>query len=573
MEFRWRARSIAILLICWPALAGADAIVVTRAMFASTIAELYVEEDRLLLELEIGPDDLEAFRNILPDEPYRALGHGANPLAERLETFFGHDLVIRADDGPALVGRILEIAPRQRIRRDEISGAPLPPAGDAEPEHAIFARIEYPMTRRPRRLTLFGPRGPAPASVGFVVYHRGIALNDFRFLSPVQALTLDWTDPWYSAFDGRSLRRSYYAPMSGFLYVEPYEVRKEIVLRPMDLQHWVDLGLDGRETIPVELQPELKRRVAEFLREHQPVRIDGRAIEPELARVNFLERTLRSSRVIEPPEELEIHGAILGVIFVYPIDGLPERAVMDWDLWNDRIEEIPAVSVDQAGPLPVVLTPDWPQLEWINFLTDPELPTLTVLRVPPGALRTQAWRLRWLVGGVALVAVVAWARGRRKRGRVVALGLALAAAALCFGWGAGARLSEERSREIVGGLLHNVYRAFDFREEERIYDVLEQSVAGDLLARIYLETRRGLEVANQGGARARVKEIEIVELQATPGPGDGFTAMARWNVGGSVGHWGHVHQRRNQYRAALEIASEEGRWKLVGLDVLDEERI
>ena len=71
--------------------------------------------------------------------------------------------------------------------------------------------------------------------------------------------------------------------MNGFLYVEPYEVRKEIILRPKDLMHWLPLDLEGRETIPVAMQAELKRTVAEFLRERHPVRIDGRAVPPDPA--------------------------------------------------------------------------------------------------------------------------------------------------------------------------------------------------------------------------------------------------------------------------------------------------
>ena len=42
-----------------------------------------------------------------------------------------------------------------------------------------------------------------------------------------------------------------------------------------------------------------------------------------------------------------------------------------------------------------------------------------------------------------------------------------------------ARMTDERADEIVAGLLHNIYRAFDFRGEERIYDVLDRSVGGD----------------------------------------------------------------------------------------------
>ena len=360
-------------------------------------------------------------------------------------------------------------------------------------------------------------------------------------------------------------------------YVEPYEVRKEIIVRPLDLQHWIDLGLAGRQTIPVEMQPELERKVAEFLRGRQAVLIDGRAVEPELARVNFLERTLRTSRVIDPPLELDVYSAILGVIFVYPTDGLPEQVTMDWDLWNERIQRVPVAAVDQAGGLPSLLEPDWRVLEWRNFLKNPELPTLKVLAPPPHPLARWMLRLRWLLLAGALVAVVACAR-RVRRGElapaaVVAASLAVVLTAGCFWWSRSAQLSDARAEEIVSALLHNVYRAFDFRSEEQIYDVLARSAKGELLAQIYLETRRSLELANQGGARAKVKQVEMIDVAAEPAPEGGFIAMASWSVAGSVGHWGHVHERKNRYRAELAVEPVDGSWKLVGLEVLQEERL
>ena len=84
--------------------------------------------------------------------------------------------------------------------------------------------------------------------------------------------------------------------------------------------------------------------------------IDGHRIAPELARIHFLERTLRTSRVIDPPEPIDVQAAVLGAIFVYPTDGLPERVTLDWDLWHDRLGRIPAATVDQAGPFPTFLT-------------------------------------------------------------------------------------------------------------------------------------------------------------------------------------------------------------------------
>jgi len=539
-------------------------------MLASTIAELFVEEGRIYLELEIGLSDLEAFHNLLPDEIYEKLGNPPLPLRERLPRFFREDLAIAGDDGEPLPGRILDIRPRPRVRRDEITGEPFPPSQDEE--LVIFARLEYALSGEPSTLTFLGPRGGSRASIGFVAYHHGIPVNDFRYMGPVQTLELDWQDPWYTRFGNRNLRRTYFAPMCGFIYVEPYEVRKEIIVRPRDLQGWIDLGLADRKTIPVELQADLKRKVAEFLRHHHPVQIDGRAIEPELARINFLERTLRTSRIVDPPVELDVYSAILGIIFVYPTDGLPERVTMDWDLWSPRIQKIPASAVDQAGPLPTILEPDFRVLEWRNFLKNPVLPTLAVLAPPPSALARWMLTARWIVLAIAAVALAQWVKSRQQwRGFVAAV--ALVATAGTFWMSRGSGLTDARAHEVVSGLLHNVYRAFDFRQEDQIYDVLAKTVQGELLEQIYLETRRGLELASQGGARVKVKEITLVELAAEPTDGGGFIATATWNAAGSVGHWGHVHQRQNQYQAELHIQPIAGVWKLMGMEILQEERL
>jgi hypothetical protein len=552
------SRPLLLLVLLVPWHAHADALVRSQAMKSSTIAEFFIDEERVRVDLEIGLGDIEAFANLLPDDVYARLSKPPLPWAERLARFFRTDLAIRAEDGPPLSGRVLEIGPRQRVERDEISGEPL---GEAE-EIALFARLEYPLERRPESLTLAGGSG---ASIGFVAYHEGIPVNDFRYLAGSQTLELDWEDPWYSRFSSRSLRRQYFAPMSGFLYIEPYEVRKEIVVRARDLQAWVDLGLADRDTIPVEIQAELKRRAAAFLREHQPVTIDERSPEPELARINFLERSLRTSRVIDPPEELDANSAILGVIFVYPLlEPLPQRVHMDWDLWSDRIQQIPAAAVDQAGPLPTLLEPDFRVLEWQNFLRFPELPTLQELAPPPGRLSRILRGLRWPLLLIGFALLLRWRR---------AAALTLIATGAAFWLSRSAVVSQDGAAEIVSGLLDNVYRAFDFREEEQIYDVLSRSVDGELLTRTYLETRRGLELTNQGGARAKVKTIEVVALEAEPAEAGSFRARATWNVAGSVGHWGHVHERANRYRADLRVAPVDGEWKLVELEILEEERI
>lgn len=259
-------------------------------------------------------------------------------------------------------------------------------------------------------------------------------------------------------------------------------------------------------------------------------------------------------------------------------DGLPQSVTMEWDLFNDRIQLVPAAAVDQAGPLPTLLDPDFNVLEWQNFLKNPTLPTLTSLSPPSAPLDRWAALLRWplLVGVVVLIA---WWLGGALRGsggmrrRAVLTGVALVAAASSFWLGGGANLSHDVTSRVVSGLLHNIYLAHDFREEEQVYDILRRSVSGDLLTDIYLETRRGLELANQGGARAKVKAVELTELEARPGKGGGFVTTATWVVRGSVGHWGHLHERVNRYRAELDVRPVDGAWKVTELELLQEERL
>ena len=222
----------------------------------------------------------------------------------------------------------------------------------------------------------------AAANIGFVCYHDGVPVNDFRYMSGEVTLDLDWEDPWYSRFRHRNLRRQYDAPLSVFLYVESFEVRKEIVVRPKDLQQWIDLGLEGKETISVASQEPLKQQVAEFLAKRAPVSIDGQPVPGELDRIHFIRRSLRTTGVVDPPEDLDVNTATLGVIFVYPIEGLPQTASLTWDLFGPRIQAVPAAATDEAGGLPSILSPEDPELRWTNFLTNPTLPAMMTVNLP-----------------------------------------------------------------------------------------------------------------------------------------------------------------------------------------------
>jgi hypothetical protein len=136
-------------------------------------------------------------------------------------------------------------------------------------------------------------------------------------------------------------------------------------------------------------------------------------------------------------------------------------------------------------------------------------------------------------------------------------------------------IDAEQSAVLVETLLKNVYRAFDFREEDDVYDKLALTVSGDLLADIYLQSRQSFAVQQAGGAQAKVQEVAIQEAIATRRDDDGlgYDVRAKWTAMGTVGHWGHTHNRQNLYDAVLTIEAVDGNWKIKGMEVLEESRI
>jgi hypothetical protein len=572
--------ALAVLGLLLPAnQVRADAIVVTKAMTATTVIEVFIEEDEVRVELEASVPDLRAFNSIFPDEFRVRMGLKSEPEEIRHKRFFADEFVVRADGGAPLAGRFVSFETRRRVPRDEITGEPLPVAEDVGIPVA-FVVFSYPLEDRSETLSFRPPtdeNGVPAATIGFTTYHQGLPVMDFRYLGNEEALDLDWEDPWFSKFHNRNLWRQYDSPLNVFLYVEPYEVRVEIIARPVDIQAWTDLGIEGLKTFPVEIQDTIKQGVGEFLTENLDFTIDGEPVAPALDRINFLNRTLRTSTVISPPRELDAASATLGVIFVQPRTGYPQEAAVTWTLFPDRVERIPGAATDEAGPLRFFLQRDDNVLWWKNFLKNPTLPTLMDVRTPPSALTRLAMWLCWL--GLAVAAILLVRAGVRVLGgsapwTVVGV-LALVVVALAAGgWTASesVRLDADRASEIVSALLHNVYRAFDYRDEEMIYDTLEHSVTGDLLTETYLDTRRGLELASQGGAKAKVQEIQLLDLEMMDSD-DGLTVRCKWNVAAAVGHWGHIHQRVNQYVADLRLEPVDGVWKITGMELIEEQRL
>ena len=188
-----------------------------------------------------------------------------------------------------------------------------------------------------------------------------------------------------------------------------------------------------------------------------------------------------------------------------------------------------------------------------------------------------------------LAAVFWWIWQRRRAQQAIYLQLALCALLLVLSVASypylkfslrrpaliAGELSSTQATELLQVLLKNVYRAFDFRDENDVYDKLALSVDGDLLEDIYLQNRKSFSVQQAGGAQAKIKNVEVVEASASRLQNDslGYTIKARWSALGTVGHWGHLHQRKNQYDAIVNVENSGGVWKITAMELLEELRV
>ena len=329
----------------------------------------------------------------------------------------------------------------------------------------------------------------------------------------------------------------------------------------------------------------LKQRIGEFLKSRFRLEVDGQTKQPQFDRAHFLERTLRKTGVVFPDQDLDVTAATLGVIFVLPIDRLPESAKLHWDLFDERIQKIPAVATDEAGGLPWSLTTDDPVLEWKNFLTNPKIPAMVEVSAPPTrpTLHLPIYSLVSMFFG----AVTAWLLLRvtsKSRGSKLTAALFTLLATLTFAivlWPKQTTMampltkqrtiSAQEAGAVTESLLHNLYRSFDRRNEGLIYDRLGTCVSGDLLRNMYLQINQSIEDERQGGAKIKIDEVNVVSQAVTFDQNSPrFRSHVQWQVVGTIGHWGHLHRRARQMEADFLIDPADGHWKIAAMDVQDE---
>ena len=76
--------------------------------------------------------------------------------------------------------------------------------------------------------------------------------------------------------------------------------------------------------------------------------------KPILDRTSFVKTTMVRTYFIDQPERLLLDTAMLGVVVTYLTDQIPQNVTVTWNLFSDRIQKVPTVAEDPAGPFPSI---------------------------------------------------------------------------------------------------------------------------------------------------------------------------------------------------------------------------
>lgn len=559
-----------------------------------------VRTNEVVVELDIMVEDLVLFRSIEAGEDGRFHSEPLKEAAKDHADWLNQRLQLLDGGGKRLSGQ---------LGRTDFSG--IPEAGvDPEQLMAYTVRYQflYPLQSRPDYLTYvqnFGDTNSVvPSVMELMVLREGLYLED-----PVQVLprrphtiSLDWertltpdqASDWKQMKEAREKRLesrlgiASYSGLYSYLYIEAEEVRHEILVPLTILETWLDVPRADPSLITVAEQQALKASLEAFFQSHHPVEIDGVRVFPLVDRLDYYGPDSRDLATRPEPRDLNVWQARAGIILSFPAKQPPTRVRVEWDVFNSSTRFLRSVILpeDQTAT-EVYFEPAHPVETWE---TDSPF-SREGLRELPVPATVNPWKFSWFQSlGIALLALsVGWlilGRGRFRRPVFFLLAAGLLMLFVSGGpalewsppWRSVPPPSLAQQGRILDLLLGNIYRALDQSGEEGVLDTLDQSVSGDLLETLHRSMVAGLRMSEQGGARARVEKVEMVSAQVSEdvveGASDGgFSLHATWKVLGRMEHWGHIHQREDEYQALFRVGPVEGAWRVLSFQPLGQRRL
>ncbi len=417
------------------------------------------------------------------------------------------------------------------------------------------------------------------------VAHQGLPVIDHGVLTSAEKLLLDWQDPWYSHFQNPELKRGHSDPVMAFLYIEPKQIKSEIVVRVKEMAGWMELGLRDKTMIYPDEFAGVKEKVGQFLLEKNNLIADSKKLVSVLEKADYIRMGAADIQAYKPEKVQNQAATLIGVSIIHQVKEIPQKIQWQWQLFNDRIQRVAIRAYDPAGLFDSYVTPKYPVFEWENMLADIDFSTVEAnAQTMPVVIKNMNQQLKylWIIVGFGLLILMVlgfryFDPGKRKIliSVILMIGVLMGYISLSNHQsvlGAEPGLDELQAKPVLKQLLWNIYQAFEASHEDAAYDQLAYSVSGDLQETLYLQNRQSFLVAD--GALSDVKSIEIKKItDISPAFGEGNVFDCEWLVVGEVIHWGHQHRRENIYHAKIKLLPIEGHWKIVEIEPIGQQRV
>lgn len=569
-------------------------------------ADIYVNRASTTMRLKFFAEDLELLQGV------EALEDGMYDTEELLDAtkdhaeYLAEKIVIRNSEGEKLKPKLVETVdieiPDEGIKAGTLMNYP------------ISFVFEFKYAKPPEFITIeqqmVADGALLPSELKILMKQAGSDSPYMHMMKPLQPETFrfDWEKPilsqdaseqewdqWFDEQREKNLGITSYSSVYSFIYITNHEVRHEILIPLATLASFLDFERAEQSFLDIPEQDAAAEKVKAFFSVGNPVRIDSVEVKPVFDRVDFYGLNLRDFAVKAERRKVSMASGRVGIIMSYSTKGTPTDVEVEWDKFNDVMKTVDsaAIAFDKVE-----------KTEFSRFLksniykwTEPDrepLPPITGIsstidlsQYDPPKMTLPGLTLGLL--GLGLIAIVFGALVGMTWKLTLPIAAILGVASIFtinqvpvvidhpFEERQAFTMQEDEAKEVFAQLHKNMFRAFDYRQETDVYDALAKSVDGELLRDLYLKVGDSLRVKEQGGAIPYIDEVNLLSGEkselgfASDEDTPGFQYRCRWNLVGTIEHWGHIHQRTNEYDAEFQVKVRDDSWKITSMNVLNEE--
>ena len=562
-------------------------------------ASVYVQPKVVSASIELLLEDLYLFHDLKPNDADFLSASEIERGIELHGEFVSERFVIRDGDGLQQKPTAMPTVTFQR----QPDGVALPELMSHKLTFDLQYKFEAPIEFLTFEQQFSGNDAVLPAEMMLTVQQEGAGelLKKSLVSGHPETLRIDWSGnrpdedaseeqrkKWLAEQANSTLGLSSYSSIYSFLYIDDYEVRHEILIPLMTLQESIELPRNDRAFLsPVE-QDAIAGTLSDHFLKHNPIQIDGDLRVPTVVQCRFVGVNFRDLAQQAQRRSVAMASGRVGIILSYPLDRPAQTLRLKWDLFSESVFAVKVAVVEGESVRRVVLSKVGHRnvFDWSAQESPGPVPIQSVDGPLPEHQKV-SW-LKYAIGTLPFGLVCIFVQLIPKSRRRVALGLAACSGLLLVGifphklttpWSTPS-ISNECEAAVCHDLLPQIYEAFRYRSEERIYDALATTVHGELLQDVYLQLLNGLKMQQQGGAIARIDEIRITNSRSvnddgalSPSSRPQFEQQCTWSVSGEVEHWGHRHRRENQFTGRLRIEWIDDRWSLAELNLLEERQL